>query len=71
MADADPYAYCLECDTTYPTARSLRRAHRRDVLRMYGRGMWRERWRARLRRAKTIRHCPRCLHDLALHRDAW
>lgn len=57
------YQYCLECDTTYPTARALRRAWRQGARCAFGRGMWRERWRDYLTRASRIRACPECLHD--------
>ncbi|AYF29286.1 hypothetical protein CSH63_17805 [Micromonospora tulbaghiae] len=59
------YRRCLECDTTYLTARGLRRAYRMAAWSRFrrGRGTWWQRWRPCLTRARAIRFCPICLHD--------
>lgn len=60
----DGYILCPECGHLYRTARELRRAYRRQVLRP---GfsvplLWRL-WRALTIRASRITFCQECIHD--------
>lgn len=59
------YIGCYECGHLYRTARDLRRAYRRQVMRgpMFGMSKWRCRWRALTVRASKIYFCQECIHD--------
>lgn len=59
------YIVCLECGHIYRTARDLRRAYRREVLRRPGFGAprWWRIWRALTVRASRITFCQECIHD--------
>lgn len=58
------YIICGECGHLYRTARDLRRAWRREVLRPgFHVPLWRRLWRAATIRARKIYFCQECIHD--------
>lgn len=63
--DAGAYRVCGECGHVYATARDLRRAYRRAVLRHIPGGVrrWRLWWRAATVRASRVSFCQHCAHD--------
>lgn len=67
MVDEEGSAYigCYECGHLYRTAGALRRAYRREVLRLPGHGIpfWWRLWRALTIRASQITFCQQCIHD--------
>jgi len=72
------WQYCYECEHEYPTARSLRRAYRRQFWRATGstvylpRMPWPQRlWRVVAIRAKRIYFRQECVHDFLLPPKSW
>lgn len=67
------YIACFECGHVYPSARALRRAHRRQIIAMgLPRRLFGDDWHGWLTflrllqfvRASRITFCQECLHDL-------
>lgn len=61
--DAGAYRVCRECGHVFPTARALRREHRRVWRDFPTREPLRYRIRRQLVRASRIWTCPHCAHD--------
>lgn len=72
------WQYCYECEQEYPTARSLRKAYRRQFWEATGvktywpRMPWLQRlWRVLTIRARRIYFCQECIHDFSLPPKSW